>query len=391
ALGLATPTAVMVAMGKGAEHGILIKDGVALERAKKIDVILLDKTGTITEGHPAVTDIEPCDGVEKNRLLSLTAAVESQSEHPIAQAVVHYANSEGISFPAIEEFRAVEGHGAQARVEGNRILVGNARLMRENGIDAGLLAQRVDALAADAKTPVLIAEEDRLLGIIAVADPIKQSSVQAIKELKKLGTDLVMVTGDHEKTARAVARQLEIDSFVAEVLPGHKAEEVQKFQSTGRTVAMVGDGINDAPALAQADVGFAIGAGTDIAIEASDITLVGGDLNGVAAAIQLSRRTMRTVKQNLFFAFIYNSLGIPVAASAVLPPMFAAAAMAASSVSVVTNSLRLRKFRLLERFSIIRILSRVNHPINSHPRSWLASSRQLIVKRSFGVKSCTRS
>ena len=225
--------------------------------------------------------------------------------------------------------------------------------MQENGIDADFLAARVDDLAADAKTPVIIAEENRLLGIIAVADPIKPSSVQAIKELKKLGTDLVMVTGDHEKTARAVARQLEIDSFVAGVLPGHKAEEVKKFQSIGRTVAMVGDGINDAPALAQADVGFAIGAGTDIAIEASDITLVGGDLNGVAAAIHLSRRTMRTVKQNLFFAFVYNSLGIPIAAGlfyplwhVLLPPMFAAAAMAASSVSVVTNSLRLRKFRL---------------------------------------------
>jgi Cu+-exporting ATPase len=353
ALGLATPTAVMVAMGKGAEHGILIKDGVALERAKKIDVILLDKTGTITEGHPAVTDIEPCDGVEKNRLLSLTAAVESQSEHPIAQAVVHYVKSERISIPAIEEFRAVEGHGAQASVAGNRVLVGNARLMQENDIDVSLMTERVDALAADAKTPVLIAEGNRLMGIIAVADPIKQSSVQAIKTLKKLGIDLVMVTGDHEKTARAVARQLEIDSFVAEVLPSHKAEEVQKFQSTGRTVAMVGDGINDAPALAQADVGFANGAGTDIAIEASDITLVGGDLNGVATAIQLSRRTMRTVKQNLFFAFVYNSLGIPVAAGlfyplwhVLLPPMFAAAAMAASSVSVVTNSLRLQKFRL---------------------------------------------
>ena len=346
ALGLATPTAVMVAMGQGAEHGILIKDGAALERAKKIDVILLDKTGTITEGHPTVTDVEPCDGVQENRLLSLTAAVESQSEHPIAQAVVQYAKSAGISYPAAEEFRTVEGHGAQARIDGNHVLVGNARLMQENGIDAGLLAARVDALAADAKTPVLIAEENRLLGIIAVADPIKQSSVQAIRELKKLGTDLVMVTGDHEKTARAVARQLEIDSFVAQVLPRQKAEEVRKFQSTGRTVAMGGDGINDAPALAQADVGFAFGAGTDIAIEASDITLVGGDLNGVVAAIQLSRRTMRTVKQNLFFAFIYNSLGIPVAASAVLPPMFAAAAMAASSVSVVTNSLRLRKFRL---------------------------------------------
>lgn len=352
ALGLATPTAVMVAMGKGAERGILIKDGAALERAQHIDVILLDKTGTITEGHPAVTDVEPIAGVEKEQLVRITASLEARSEHPIARAIVEYADAENISLIPVEGFRAVEGHGAEAQVDGKRILVGNALLMRENGIEAGAFTAQVDALAADAKTPVLVAEESRVLGIIAVADPIKESSAKAIRQLKQLGTDLVMVTGDHEKTARAVARQLEIDSFSAQVLPGHKAEEVKKFQSMGRIVAMVGDGINDAPALAQADVGFAIGAGTDIAIEASDITLVGSDLHGVATAIELSRRTMRTVKQNLFFAFIYNSLGIPVAAGVLysiwgvlLPPMFAAAAMAMSSVSVVTNSLRLRKFR----------------------------------------------
>jgi len=352
ALGLATPTAVMVAMGKGAESGILIKDGEALERAQQLDVILLDKTGTITAGHPTVTDIVPCAGIDKNHLLALTAAIEQHSEHPIAQAVVQFAAEQSLSLSPTSEFRAVEGHGAEATVNGNRIRVGNEKLMRDNGIDVKAMVDCLNALAADAKTPVLVARDDRLLGIVAVADPIKESSIGAIRQLKQLGADLVMVTGDHEKTARAVARQLEIDSVVAQVLPGHKAEAVRKFQSTGRTVAMVGDGINDAPALAQADVGFAIGVGTDIAIEASDVTLVGGDLNGVVAAIRLSRRTMRTVKQNLFFAFIYNTLGIPIAAGVfyslwhvLLPPMFAAAAMAASSVSVVTNSLRLRKFQ----------------------------------------------
>jgi Cu+-exporting ATPase len=355
ALGLATPTAVMVAMGQGAEHGILIKDGEALETAHKIDVILLDKTGTLTTGHPAVTDVEPREGVQREQLLSLAASLEQSSEHPIAQAIADCARQENVPLQTVQQFQAVPGHGAEGSIAGNRVYVGNVKLMRDRNVELGHLDERVDALAAEGKTPILIAVEDRALGLIAVADPVKPTSAAAVRELKRLGIDVVMVTGDHVNTAHAVALQVGIDRVFAQLLPHQKSEEVKKLQgcsSVRKTVAMVGDGINDAPALAQADVGFAIATGTDIAIEASDVALVGNDLNGVVTAIQLSRRTMRIIRQNLFFAFIYNSLGIPIAAGVfypvwhmMLPPMFAAAAMAASSVSVVTNSLRLRNFR----------------------------------------------
>ncbi len=351
ALGLATPTAVMVAMGRGAQHGILIRDGEALEMAHKLDIILLDKTGTITVGRPAVTDVIPATATARDRLLQRAASLEQGSEHPIARAVVAQAKQEGITPSTLTNFNTIEGRGAEATTGGQRLLAGNQQLMQERGIDVGELAETIDALAIQGKTPILLAENDCILGLLAVADPVMESSVAAIRVLKQMGIEVVMLTGDHKQTARAVAAVVGIETFAAEVLPWQKSAEVQRHQKAGKRVGMVGDGINDAPALAQADVGFAIGAGTDIAIEAGDITLVGSNLGGVVAAIRLSRRTMRTVRQNLFFAFVYNSLGIPVAAGlfypvwgVMLPPMFAAAAMAASSVSVVTNSLRLRRF-----------------------------------------------
>ena len=352
ALGLATPTAVMVAMGRGAENGVLIRDGAALETAHKIEVILLDKTGTITAGSPALTDVVTAAGVSRGELLSVAAGLEARSEHPIAQAVLQGAAAENIEPAAVDNFLAIEGHGAEAdSAAGETLLIGNAKLMAGRGIEPGDLLQSAEELAAEGKTSVFVVKNDRPLGVLAVADPIKPASAAAIDQLKQMGIEAVMMTGDNEKTARAIAKQVGIEQLAAEVLPADKADEVKTRQAEGIVVAMVGDGINDAPALAQADVGFAIGAGTDVAIEAGDITLVGGQLTGVVKAIQLSRRTMRIVRQNLFFAFIYNSLGIPVAAGVfypllhhLLPPWFAAAAMAASSVSVVTNSLRLRTF-----------------------------------------------
>ena len=352
ALGLATPTAVMVAMGKGAEHGILIRDGEALETAHKLDVVLIDKTGTITAGQPTVTDCRMASGVAAARLLTCAASLEQHSEHPIAAAVVDYAVGQGLELESVNDFQAVAGHGVMGSIGGNVVLVGNATFLRDSGVEPGELADAARQWTDHAKTPLFVAENGTALGAIAVADPVKPTSADAVERIKRLGLQVVMVTGDNERTADAIARQVGIDRVAAQVLPDQKAEEVKRFQQSGRRVGMVGDGINDAPALAQADVGFAIGAGTDIAIEAGSVTLVRNDLNDVAAAIQLSRRTMRTVKQNLFFAFVYNSLGIPLAAGVLysivhmlLPPMFAAAAMAASSVSVVANSLRLRKFR----------------------------------------------
>jgi Cu+-exporting ATPase len=352
ALGLATPTAVMVGTGKGAEQGILIKGGEALETAHKLTTIVLDKTGTITAGRPALTDVIVAPGFAENELLTLVASAEQVSEHPIAVAIVAGAEARGLRLASPERFQATAGHGIEATVGGRTILLGNARLMRDRGIDVGELTSKVDALAADGKTPVFASVDGRAAGVVAVADQVRPESADAIRAMKALGLEVVMITGDNQRTADAVARQVGVDRVFAEVLPEDKARHVRELQEEKKVVGMVGDGINDAPALAQADVGIAIGTGTDVAIEASDITLIRGDLRGVVTAIELSKATIRTVKQNLFWAFIYNVIGIPVAAGLLYPftgwlmsPVIASAAMSFSSVSVVTNSLRLRRFR----------------------------------------------
>ncbi len=352
ALGLATPTAVMVGTGKGAEQGILIKGGEALETAHKLTTIVLDKTGTITAGKPALTDVIAAPGFAEDELLTLIASAERVSEHPISAAIVTGAEARGLTLTSPEEFKSTPGHGIEATVGGRAILLGNAKLMRDRGIDVGDLAARVDALAADGKTPVFAAIDGRVAGVVAVADEVRPESAAAIRAMRALGLEVVMITGDNKRTADAVARQVGVDRVFAEVLPEDKARYVRELQGEQKVVGMVGDGINDAPALAQADVGIAIGTGTDVAIEASDITLIRGDLRGVVSAIELSKATIRTVKQNLFWAFIYNVIGIPVAAGLLYPftgwlmsPVIASAAMSFSSVSVVTNSLRLRRFR----------------------------------------------
>jgi Cu+-exporting ATPase len=352
ALGLATPTAVMVGTGKGAEQGILIKGGEALETAHKLTTIVLDKTGTITAGKPALTDVIVAAGFGENELLTLVASAEQASEHPIAAAIVAGAEARGLRLVSPERFQATAGHGIEATVGGRTIVLGNAKLMRDRGIDVGELAAKVDALAFDGKTPVFAIVDGRAAGVVAVADQVRPESASAIRAMKVLGLEVVMITGDNRRTAEAVARQVGVDRVFAEVLPEDKARQVRELQAEKKVVGMVGDGINDAPALAQADVGIAIGTGTDVAIEASDITLIRGDLRGVVSAIELSKATIRTVRQNLFWAFIYNVIGIPVAAGLLYPftgwlmsPVIASAAMSFSSVSVVTNSLRLRRFR----------------------------------------------
>ncbi|MCX6566390.1 MAG: heavy metal translocating P-type ATPase [Candidatus Aminicenantes bacterium] len=353
ALGLATPTAVMVGTGKGAEYGILIKNGESLETAAKLTTIVFDKTGTLTEGRPVLTDLIHGEGWTENELLRVAAGAEKGSEHPLAEAVAAAAKTPGLSVPEAESFRSLPGFGLEARVEGRAVLMGNAALMSERGIDVTAWTSRADELSAQGKTAMYVAVDGRAAGVLAVADPLKGKSVAAVARLKAMGLEVVMLTGDHRRTAEAVARAAGIRHFAAELRPGDKTEEIHKLQRAGKRVAMVGDGINDAPALATADVGVAIGSGTDVAMEAADITLIGDDLQGVARAIELSRRTIRTIKQNLFWAFIYNIIGIPVAAGVLYPffgillnPMIASAAMAFSSVSVVTNSLRLRRIRL---------------------------------------------
>ncbi|MBD3289363.1 heavy metal translocating P-type ATPase [candidate division KSB1 bacterium] len=353
ALGLATPTSIMVGTGKGAEHGILIKGGEALETAHKIDTVIFDKTGTITVGAPTVTDIIPMNGYTKSRLLQAAAAVEQGSEHPLGDAIIQRAKTEKINLPEATEFNAIPGHGVEARINGTMFALGNTKLMSDRQIDSESADDMMDQLANEGKTPMLVAENDRLAGVIALADVVKDDSRRAIEKLHKMGLQVIMITGDNQRTAEAISRQIGPDRVFAEVLPEDKARHVKSLQAEGYTVAMVGDGINDAPALAQADVGIAIGTGTDVAMEASDITLIKGDLMGVVSAIQLSKATMRNIKQNLFGSFIYNTLGIPVAAGVLYPffgillnPMFAAAAMAASSVTVVTNALRLRRVRI---------------------------------------------
>jgi len=355
AMGLAVPTAMMVATGRGAELGILIKGGEALQRAGAITTVVLDKTGTITEGKSAVTEVIRTEGSgwSDREFLRLVASLEASSEHPVAEAIVRSAGEQMLPLAEVESFQSFAGRGAAGVVDGAAILVGNERLMADYAVPSTVFRARAQQLAEAGKTPVYVAINGTPAGLIAVADPVKATSREAIRQLKQLGLTVVMLSGDHERTAQAVAREVGVDRVVAGVLPEGKVAEIRRLREAGQVVAMVGDGINDAPALAQADVGMAIGTGTDIAIEASDVTLMRGDLQGVASAIRLARKTMLVMKQNLFWAFFYNVIGIPVAAGALYPftglmlsPVLASAAMAFSSVSVVMNSLRLRRVRI---------------------------------------------
>ncbi|MBN2880103.1 MAG: copper-translocating P-type ATPase [Clostridia bacterium] len=344
ALGLATPTAIMVGTGKGAENGILIKGGEHLERAYEIDTVILDKTGTITNGKPEVTDIISFKGSGDKDALFLAAIAEKNSEHPLARAIYEKALEVNKSIPGPDQFEAIPGKGVTAEYQGMKILIGTSKLMDESGISIIKAESQVSELEGQGKTAMLLAVDSEIICVIAVADTIKENSKEAIKQLKKLGIDIYMLTGDNKRTAGSIAAQVGIEHVLAEVLPGNKADEVARLKNEGRIVAMAGDGINDAPALASADIGMAMGTGTDVAIEAADITLISGDLRAIPAAIRLSKKTMRKIKQNLFWAFFYNVIGIPVAALGFLNPMIAGAAMAFSSVSVVTNSLSLKRF-----------------------------------------------
>jgi Cu+-exporting ATPase len=352
ALGLATPTAIMVGTGRGADLGILVKSGEALETAHRIDTVVLDKTGTITEGKPVVTDIREANGFKKEQILIWAAAAESGSEHPLADAILKEADGKNLSLPKVTDFAAEPGMGIQAQMEGRLVLLGNLRMMEMNRIAMTELEESYNQLAEEGKTPMILAVDGSPAGIIAVADTIKKSSLKAIETLREMGLEVVMLTGDNKRTAEAIGKQVGISQIKSEVLPGDKAEVVAKLIQEGKRVAMVGDGINDAPALARADVGIAIGSGTDVAMESADIVLMKNDLTGVGTAILLSRSTMRNIRQNLFWAFGYNVVGIPIAAGLLhlfggplLNPIFAAAAMSLSSVSVLTNALRLKRFQ----------------------------------------------
>ncbi len=345
ALGLATPTAIMVGTGKGAENGILIKSGEHLERAHKMDTIIFDKTGTITKGEPEVTNILAFNELEDEEILRIAASVERASEHPLGLSIVKEAEKQGLKLVSPSDFAAIPGKGLKASFEGKAVLIGNRKLMTENQVEIKDKEDDLYKLEEEGKTAMLLSLDGVLSGIIAVADQIKDTSLQAIKDLQAMDLEVYMITGDNERTARAIAKEVGIEHVLADVLPENKAEAVERLKAEGKHVGMVGDGINDAPALAAADVGFAIGTGTDVAMEAADITLMRGDLEGVVTAIRLSHRTMRTIVQNLFWAFFYNTIGIPFAAFGFLNPMVAGAAMAFSSVSVVTNSLRLKNFK----------------------------------------------
>ena len=352
ALGMATPMSLTTGIGKAAEHGVLIRSGEALQGAQRLQTVVLDKTGTITRGEPALTNVVALAPHSEDQLLQLVASAEHGSEHPLGAAIVRGALARGIQLRPITDFTAVVGGGIVALVEGRLVRAGNERFQREAGVDLDGLVAPFDVLAEDGKTPMYVSVDGRPAGVVAVADTVKEDSLRAIKRLRELGLEVVMLTGDNERTANAIARQVGVTSVRAEVLPGDKASEVRKLQLLGKRVGMVGDGTNDAPALTQADVGFAIGTGTDVAIEAADVTLIGGSLKGVVLAIEVSRATMRNVYQNLFGAFVYNSLGLPVALGVLYPffgillsPILAAAAMSFSSVTVISNANRLRRFK----------------------------------------------
>ncbi len=353
AMGLATPTAIMVGTGKGAEHGILIKDAASLEIANKIKTIVFDKTGTLTKGKPEVTDIIPASKVTKEEVLKLAASIEKGSEHSLAEAIVKYADEQKISTDSVTKFQAIAGHGVQGLVGSKKVFLGNRRLMDREKIDYKEFTEKISQLETDGKTVMMLTIDGKLAGLVAVADTIKDTAKEGVAALKKIGIEVVMITGDNQRTANAIAKKLGIDRVLAEVLPDQKEAEVRKLQAEGKKVAMVGDGINDAPALAAADIGIAMGTGTDVAIEAADITLINKDLRSVASAIELSKKTMRTIKLNLFWAFGYNIILIPVAMGVLYPfsgillnPIFASVAMASSSISVVTNSLLLRRVKI---------------------------------------------
>ncbi|VAX33043.1 Lead, cadmium, zinc and mercury transporting ATPase; Copper-translocating P-type ATPase, partial [hydrothermal vent metagenome] len=354
ALGLATPTAIMVGTGKGAEMGILIKGGETLEQAQKLDTVIFDKTGTLTWGKPEVTDVFVATEmkISVERLLALAASLEKGSEHPLAQAVIQEARHRGIEQIPVASFKTRPGFGVQGEVDGLEISLGNLKMMTEDEVDISSMKERIEEIARQGKTPMILAIGKKPAGLIASADTVKPQARQVVEKLQSMGLDVVMITGDHQQTAQAVARELNIDRVLAEVLPAGKADAVKKLQQEGRFVAMVGDGINDAPALAEANIGIAIGSGTDIAMEASDITLMTENLNAVADAILLSKKTMSKIRQNLFWAFFYNVLGIPLAAGVFFPiygillePVYAALAMSLSSVSVVSNALLLKRFK----------------------------------------------
>jgi Cu+-exporting ATPase len=352
ALGLATPTSIMVGTGKGAENGILIRGAEALETAHQLNTIVLDKTGTLTRGEPSVTDIIESEGFTKKEILTLAASAERGSEHPLGEAIVKKAKKEDLDLLDAKDFQAIPGQGIEATINSKKVLLGNVRLMEEKKVFLNGLSEKAKLFSNEGKTPMFLALEGKAVGIIVVADTLKENTKEAIEALHRMGLEVVMLTGDRERTAKAIANQIGIDRVLAEVLPEMKAEEVKRLQAEGKKVGMVGDGINDAPALAQADVGIAIGTGTDVAMESSDITLIGGDLRGIVTAIALSKATIRNIKQNLFWAFAYNTILIPVAAGVLFPffgillnPIFAAGAMAFSSVTVVSNALRLRRFK----------------------------------------------
>lgn len=345
ALGLATPTSIMAGSGRAAEMGVLFKGGEHLENTQAIDTVVLDKTGTVTKGEPSLTDIIVANGFEEEAVLQLVATAENQSEHPLAQAIVKGVREKGIDLLVAESFEALPGYGIEAVVDGKTLLIGTRKLMDEHQVDLHDFEENMEDLESDGKTAMLIAIDGKIAGVIAVADTVKETSKEAIQRMHELGLGVIMLTGDNTRTAQAIADEVGIDQVIAEVLPEQKSEEIKKLQDAGKHVAMVGDGINDAPALAVANIGMAVGTGTDIAIEAADITLMRGDLNSVADAIGMSRKTMRNIKQNLFFAFFYNTIGIPVAALGLLAPWVAGAAMAFSSVSVVLNALRLQKVK----------------------------------------------